>query len=415
MNIEISKIDADLSLLRQERADAIRESIKDVGLLHPVIVCENGDRYTLAAGKARLKAYQDLNLESIPATLVTAEDAARIKEISLQENLRRHNLEWYEVIELEEELHNLRTEQHGKKRTGRNASSSPGWSQTDTATELGIALGAMSQDLFLANALKRNPHLKKVKDKQTALKLAKEASRREFQESSALMPVSFEMNQILCGDSSELLKEIPSETFNLCLTDPPWLEFRDDSLTRDESTLPVFREVFRVLQRDSLLYAFVSTQDFYFYSTKLREFGFAVQDYPMIWHKTGMMSYGRRSWESARDFELILVAAKGNPVLIHGVEMTSVLKYSAVPSIKLTHPNEKPLDLLIELLRRSTFDESKILDPFAGSGSTLIAAKTLKRPFVGIERNHKFCEKIQKRIESWDISSQSLASPSSAS
>ena len=384
MEIKIEQIEADLSSVRPERVASMKESLADVGLLHPIIVTENGSGYKLVAGKVRLKAFIELGEEIISANVVTAEDANRILEVSLQENLRRSNLEWYEIIELEEELHNLRIAQHGKRRT-----------------ELKIAIGAMSQDLFLANAIKRNPHLKNVKDKQTAMKLAKESARREFQETESLMPADFELDQVLCGDSSVILKEIPSETFNLCLTDPPWLNYKEERLTRDESTLPVFKEIFRVLKRDSFLYAVVSTPDFFFYSQELPKFGFAVQEYPMIWQKSERVSYGTRAWETFRDFEPILVAVKGNPVFSTNQKYGSMLKYDSIPSMKLVHPHEKPLDLLKEIIRRTTFDGGKVLDPFSGSGATLIAAAEMKRSFLGIERDHKFYEKISRRIEEW--------------
>jgi len=407
MEIRIEQIEADLSSVRPERVASMKESLADVGLLHPIIVTENGSGYKLVAGKVRLKAFIELGEEIISANVVTAEDANRILEVSLQENLRRSNLEWYEIIELEEELHNLRIAQHGKRRTGRGAASSPGWSQQDTAQELKIALGAMSQDLFLANAIKRNPHLKNVKDKQTAMKLAKESARREIQETESLLPADFEMDQILCGDSSVILKEIPSETFNLCLTDPPWLDYKEERLTRDESTLPVFKEIFRVLKRDSFLYAVVSTPDFFFYSQELPRFGFIVQEYPMIWQKSERVSYGTRAWETFRDFEPILVAVKGNPVFTTNQKYGSMLKYESIPSMKLIHPHEKPLDLLKEIIRRTTFDGGKVLDPFSGSGATLIAAAEMKRSFLGIERDHKFYEKISRRIEEWRTESRS--------
>src|SRR5215471_9292942 len=281
MIINIKDINADLSNVRQERVDEIKSSIQEIGLLHPITVRANGDRYDLIAGKVRLKAVMDLGCDGIVANLIESENSV---EISIHENLKRSNLTWYEEVELEEELHNLRVSQFGKKRTGRGAAAEPGWSQTDTAKELGIALGAMSQDLYLANAIRENPHLMKVKDKITALKLAKETARRVHIEAETLLPDVFEMNQLFCGDSSEVLKELPAEIFNLCLTDPPWLEFKDEKLTRDEFTLPVFKEVFRVLKRDSLLYAVVSTDDFFFYREQLPKFGFIVQAYPMIWH-----------------------------------------------------------------------------------------------------------------------------------
>ena len=150
MEIKIEQIEADLSSVRPERVASMKESLADVGLLHPIIVTENDSGYKLVAGKVRLKAFIELGEEIISANIVTAEDANRILEVSLQENLRRSNLEWYEIIELEEELHNLRIAQHGKRRTGRGAASAPGWSQQDTAEELKIAIGGVySRLLFL--------------------------------------------------------------------------------------------------------------------------------------------------------------------------------------------------------------------------------------------------------------------------
>lgn len=398
MNISIDDIIADLSDVRQERVDDIIGSIQEIGLLHPITVQPATDgKYNLVAGKVRLKAYIQLKRTEIPVE-ITASKVSTV-EISIQENLRRANLEWWEQIELEQKLHDLRIAQHGKRRTGRGAPKTGGWSQQDTADELGIALGAMSQDLFLANAIRENPHLKNIKDKITAFKIAKETARRVNAETEALLPANFTMNQVFCGESFEILKEIPDQTFNFCLTDPPWLEYKDDSLTRDEFTLPVFEQVYRVLSRDSLLYAFVSTPDFIFYREELKKFKFVVQDYPMIWHKPSFLTYGRRSWESSRNYELIIVAAKGVPTLSSGIEQSSILTYPIVSSVKLIHPNEKPLDLLKELISRATFSEAKILDPFAGSGAVLEAARSMHRQYIGIERNHKFYEKIQRRLQ----------------
>lgn len=399
MDIPLDQIDADLSSVREDKIEELTASLATIGmLLHPITVRPKVDgRYQLIAGKVRLKTFQRLNRSTIPVIIETS--AVSPIEIAIHENLRRSNLPWYEQVELELKLHELRQEQHGKRKIGRNAAASGGWSQEDTAKELGIALGAMSQDIFLANVLKRNPHLAKVQDKMTALKLAKEATRREIIEAETLIPSDFEMDQILCGDSSEVLKEIPSELFNVCITDPPWLKYKDEQFTRDEDTLPVFKEVYRVLKRDSLLYMTVSTPDFIFYQQELAKIGFIVQEYPAIWHKPGVISHGRRPWELARDIELILVAAKGHPVLYIGTQLSDVLMAPPVPSTKLIHPNEKPVNLLRTLIRYSTFDEGRVLDPFAGSGAVLEAAYGMKRRYVGIERNYHYFEKIQRRLE----------------
>lgn len=395
--IPIELIDADLSNVNEEKVQEFKDSITRIGLLHPITLRTKKDRYELIAGRVRLKAFIELGRTEIPATI---EDSNLLPlEISIQENLRRSNLPWWEQVELELKLHELRQEQFGVKRTGRDASKSAGWSQIDTAKELGIALGAMSQDIFLANAVRRNPHLLKVQDKVTALKLAKEAAKREQIEAETLIPSSFEMNQVFNGDSLEILKEIPSETFNVCITDPPWREYKEKELTRDDSTLGVFKEVYRVLKRDSLLYVMIPWTEMADYFDFLREIGFQVQECPLIWYKKGALNHGRRNWEYLRDHEIIIVAAKGGPVLYVGTALHSVIEIPPVHSTKLVHPNEKPIELLKTLITHSTFNESCILDPFAGSGSTLLAAKELNRKYIGIERNRKFYDKIVKRLE----------------
>lgn len=62
------------------------------------------------------------------------------------------------------------------------------------------------------------------------------------------------------------------------------------------------------------------------------------------------------------------------------------------------HPCPKPLPLMEELILDFTDDGETILDPFAGSGTTLVAAKRLGRKSVGIEREERFCEVTARRL-----------------
>lgn len=63
------------------------------------------------------------------------------------------------------------------------------------------------------------------------------------------------------------------------------------------------------------------------------------------------------------------------------------------------HPTQKPVPLMVELVRDFTEEGEIILDPFAGSGSTGIACRKLKRLFVGFERNPEWTEAANRRIE----------------
>lgn len=63
------------------------------------------------------------------------------------------------------------------------------------------------------------------------------------------------------------------------------------------------------------------------------------------------------------------------------------------------HQTVKPLPLMADLVRLFTNTEETILDPFAGSGSTLVAAWRQFRRAIGVERDERYCESIARRLE----------------
>lgn len=388
-----------------EEFERLRSSIKYFGLFHPIILQGDNPPYKILAGRARFLAFKTLGskeFDKIPATIYSNDtDEFSAQEISLHENLRRNNLPWYDQVELEKELHDLRVYQHGEKKQGRPTKEKCGWSQNDTARELGLALGTFSQDMALATELKRNPNLRNVKDKTTALKLIKNIVKRQTAEIEQLLPSDLELDDVLLGDSSVILKSFPNETFDLCITDPPWSTYeRDTSLTASqESLLPIFHELFRVMKRDSIVFVVTTFTDWFFYSKELPKLGFKVQSYPIIWHKPKTITHGRAPWQFARDFEPILVAVKGDPSLATGIELSSILKYNNLHYTKMIHPHEKPVELIEYLLRISSHPGAKVIDIFAGSGVTLEACKKTDRRFIGIEKNKEFYNKILERIK----------------
>jgi site-specific DNA-methyltransferase (adenine-specific) len=387
----------------KEELERLKKSIEDNGLFHPIILQESenykNDLYRIITGRARFLACSELNFPTISATILPF-DCPNPHEISLHENLRRHNLQWYDAVELERELHELRMLEHGPKPKGRPTSSPTGWSQNDTARELGLALGTFSQDMALATELKKNPYLRNIKDKTTALKVIRQIAKQQASEIEQMLPSELELDDVLLGDSAQVLKSFPAQTFDLCLTDPPWSEYKDESLRSDQlSLLPIFFELYRVLKRDSFLFVITSSTDFPFYTTELPKLGFKVQSYPLIWSKPKTITYGRAPWQFARDYEPIVLAVKGEPILTSRTETSSIFQFDNLHYSKMIHKHEKPLALMESIIRLSTNPGAKVIDVFAGSGVTLEACKKNDRRYIGIEKEKKFYDLIVERIK----------------
>ena len=67
-----------------------------------------------------------------------------------------------------------------------------------------------------------------------------------------------------------------------------------------------------------------------------------------------------------------------------------------------THPTVKPIKLFEYLVKLATREGQVILDPFLGSGTTMIAANNVNRICVGIEKEKEYCRIAKRRVKYWD-------------
>lgn len=117
----------------------------------------------------------------------------------------------------------------------------------------------------------------------------------------------------------------------------------------------------------------------------------------LLWEKGDHVGMGDLALPWRPNVEEIYVLGHG----FAGHRGSSVLRYNApspnfTPPERRYHPTEKPLPLMHALL--SKCPPGVIADPFAGSGSTLIAAKNLGRRAIGIEIEERYCEIAAQRL-----------------
>lgn len=191
-------------------------------------------------------------------------------------------------------------------------------------------------------------------------------------------------NRILCGDCLSVLPSLPEGSAQFVLTDPPYLaryQSRDGRrVPNDDQNAwlkPAFAAIHRVLARDSFCVSFYGWFHADQFLQAYRAAGFRV---------AGHFVFPKRYASATRfvryQHECAYLLIKGNPSM-PDKPVSDVLAWQYTGN-KL-HPTQKPLSALLPLIQAFSRPDDLVLDPFAGSGSTLVAARQLNRRFFGIE------------------------------
>lgn len=152
-------------------------------------------------------------------------------------------------------------------------------------------------------------------------------------------------------------------------------------------------EVFRVLKNGSHAYFMVNSRNLNELETKAKEVGFQFQNL-LVWVKNNATP----NKYYMQKCEFILFMRKGPAKNINDMGKTNVF---CIPNIigKKFHPTEKPVELMKEFILQSTKEGDIVLEPFCGSGATVLAAKQLNRHFVASELDEEYCQITNKRLE----------------
>lgn len=210
---------------------------------------------------------------------------------------------------------------------------------------------------------------------------------------------------LIKGDCFILNEQIPNESIDLIVTDPPYgMSFQSShrkvkhkKIENDSNLdwLPNwFDSQYRLLKNDSHAYVFCSFHFVDKFKQSAEKSGFTVKNI-LIWHKnnTGM---GDLTGDYAPQYEFILFLNKGRRELNNG-------RHSNIIKAKKTgnehHPTEKPVNLMQFLIEKSSNKGDLVLDNFFGSGATAIACHNTGRRFLGHEIDEERFNSADKRVK----------------
>jgi len=195
-------------------------------------------------------------------------------------------------------------------------------------------------------------------------------------------------NGLWNGDCLKLLPTLPEASVDFILTDPPYItryRSRDGRTVPNDNNdawlKPAFAEMFRVLKPDSFAVSFYGWSKADRFLTAFRAAGFRV-----VGHLAFPKRYSSNTQLVRYQHENAYLLVKGNPKPQAIISDVIGWTYSG----NKYHPTEKPLSVLTTLIEAFTPAGGLVLDPFVGSGSTLLAARSLGCRYLGIELDAKY-------------------------
>lgn len=208
------------------------------------------------------------------------------------------------------------------------------------------------------------------------------------------------------GDCLEILKEIPDNSIDLVLTDPPYgIDYQSSMSKRNgfqkilndkEPFIDFIKEIPRVLKNDGCMFIFTRWDVQNDFIVEMEKNNLKVKNI-IIWDKV-MHSMGDLFTAYGSRYESILFHSEKNFRFVNK-RPADIIKQKRVDAKLLVHPNEKPVELLKTLLLQTTNENDTVLDCFMGSGTTGVACEKLKRKFIGIEIDEKYYKIAQDRIK----------------
>ena len=215
-------------------------------------------------------------------------------------------------------------------------------------------------------------------------------------------------HRLLCGDSTkpetyELLMN--GKKAQLVVTDPPYNvdykgtagKIKNDKMAEDQFEqflLAAYSQMYESMTDDASIYVFHSDSHGLAFRKAFEEAGFYLSGC-CIWKKQSLV-LGRSPYQWQHEPVLFGWKKKGKHQWYTGRKESTIWEFDK-PKKNADHPTMKPVALVAYPIMNSTMTGCLVLDPFGGSGSTLIACEQTGRTCYTVELDEKFCDVIVKR------------------
>ena len=352
--------------------EKIKKSIVEFGYVEPIIVNYDG---TVIGGHQRLTVLSDLGYKEVQCVQVRIDDENKVKALNVA--LNKITGAWNEEL-LADLMVDLQDADFNLDLTGFEA---PEIDQLFSK----VHNKEVKEDDFDVDGELTKPTISKQGD---IWHLGK--------------------HRVICGDSTkpetyQLL--LGDKKANLVVTDPPYnvnVEETAGKIKNDDMSdadffqflFNMFVNVEQSMEEDASIYVFHADTEGLNFRKAFKDAGFYLSGC-CVWKKNALV-LGRSPYQWQHEPVLYGWKQKGKHQWFSDRKQTTIWEYDRPKSSK-EHPTMKPVQLMAYPIQNSSMRGTLILDPFLGSGSTLIAADQTGRVCYGIELDEKFVDVIVKR------------------
>lgn len=230
------------------------------------------------------------------------------------------------------------------------------------------------------------------------------------------------------GDCIEIMKTLPERSIDMIFADPPYFLSKGGLSIHSGKIVSVdkgewdkvsnysdvkkftedwIRECYRLLKETGTIWVTGTHHNIFDVERILKDSGFSLIN-AIIWHKSDPPPLIYRT-KFRFSYEMILWCRKGQKHYFDYASMHRIAKEEmqdvwTIPAVQMRekqygyHPTQKPEELLKRIIVASTRKGDLILDPFLGSGTTAVVAKSFNRQCIGIEKEYEYYNIARRRV-----------------